>query len=117
MLNSDEFVVELWRSSIDHFIAYIWDGTPTKAAARFLAPVDPELGNSPDSVEWQFPKVRKREKKKNIPSTARVGEVTPPPINAERKAIKLVESAAAKKANQQVYCRRVCPVGTLRNSG
>jgi hypothetical protein len=99
MINSDEFVVEQWRSSIDRFVADMWDRTPTKPTARFLAPVDPTLGFSPDNVEWQFPKIGKRgmRKAKTAPKIHQQ-EIAPRPTKAERKAIKLAEAAAAREA-------------------
>lgn len=60
MLNSEQFVAEQWRSSIDRFLADLWDRTPSTPGKRFLEPIDPDFGYSPDNVEWQFKKIAKK---------------------------------------------------------
>jgi hypothetical protein len=90
MLNSEEFVVEQWRSSIDGFLKDLWDRTPTSPRERFLAPNDPSLGYAPDNVEWQFPKIRKRAGA----SKERGGGLT----RAERKQIEQAEREVKRKA-------------------
>ncbi|TQX90258.1 MULTISPECIES: hypothetical protein [unclassified Rhizobium] len=94
MINSDEFVVEQWRSSIDRFIADMWERTPTVPGRRFLAPVDPTLGFSPDNVEWQFPRIKSRSKAK-IPSKQVVREIAVRLTKAERMVIKQAERELA----------------------
>jgi hypothetical protein len=94
MINSDEFVAEQWRSSMNRFISDLWDRTPTSPGRRFLQPLDCSFGFSPDNVEWQFPKV----KRKGVSKAA----VPVSPQRARRKAavkltkeeIKAIDEAA-----------------------
>jgi hypothetical protein len=103
MINSDDFVVEQWRSSIDRFIADMWERTPPQHGRRFLAPVDPTLGFSPDNVEWQFPKIKAKpaKKAKTLADTLVISRVLKRPTKAERKAMKQAEAAAAREAKRQ----------------
>lgn len=103
MINSDDFVVEQWRSSIDRFIADMWDRTPPQHGRRFLTPVDPTLGFSPDNVEWQFPKIKAKPAKnaKMLADTLDISKVLKRLAEAERKAIKQAEAADAREAKRQ----------------
>jgi hypothetical protein len=101
IMATGDFVVEQWRTSCERFIADMWDRTPTKAGQRRLEPIDPDLGFSPDNVEWCYPTVRARPVKGQ-----RVAKVAPKarsvqklrPTKAERKAA----DAAAKEAKRKV---------------
>lgn len=101
MINSDEFVVEQWRSSMDRFMRDMWDRTPTGPGKRFLSPIDPTLGFSPENVEWQFPKIKARPKAKTKPVAAPIKPLVYRLTKAERKAIKAAEEAAAKDAKRK----------------
>lgn len=101
MINSDEFVVEVWRSSCDRFLRDMWERTPSQPGRRFLAPVDATLGFSLDNVEWQFPRIKSKSSIAIRPATA---IPTKPTViratKAERKAIKLAEAAGAREAKR-----------------
>lgn len=121
MMNSDDFVVEVWRSSIDRFLADMWERTPTSPRSRYLAPIEPEFGFSPDNVEWQFPKI----KRKHGP---RVGVTTVPSnitsdrperrlTKAERDLIKREAKEAAREAKRRAIAKEFARWERLRNSG
>ncbi|MBB2685233.1 UNVERIFIED_ORG: hypothetical protein GGD47_002821 [Rhizobium etli] len=115
MINSDEFVVEQWRSSMDRFIRDLWDRTPGSPGRRFLQPVDCALGFSPENVEWQFPKAKRKRAAKVAPlriaseaplkptkagtkaKVTRATKARSKPTKAETKA----EEAAAREARRQ----------------
>ncbi|QIO70598.1 hypothetical protein HA459_00565 [Rhizobium leguminosarum bv. trifolii] len=106
MINSDEFVVEQWRSSMSRFISDLWERTPTSPGRRFLQPLDLSLGFSPDNVEWQFPKV-KRKGGSRAPVQAdpkRVVKKAPVrPTKAEIKATKDAAKDRRRKAIAEEY--------------
>jgi hypothetical protein len=99
MLNSEEFVVEQWRSSIDRFLRDLWDRTPTSPRERFLAPIDPSLGYSPDNVEWQFPKIRKR--------AGALRESGSDLTRAERKQIEQAARQAEREAKRKAIAEEI----------
>ncbi|WP_132523952.1 hypothetical protein [Rhizobium sp. BK376] len=98
MMNSGCFVVEQWRSSRERFVADMWDRAPSGAKGRLIAPIDPELGYSPDNVEWQF-KRRKRVAAKVKPKTPK----PPKPTKAQRKAAEALAKAARRQAIAEQY--------------
>jgi hypothetical protein len=106
MINSDEFVVEQWRSSMGRFINDLWERTPTSPGRRFLQPLDPSLGFSPDNVEWQFPKVkRKRGSRAPVHANPKpAGKKAPvKPTKAEIKASKAAAREGRRKAIAEQY--------------
>ncbi|TBY17675.1 hypothetical protein E0H93_37005 [Rhizobium leguminosarum bv. viciae] len=94
MLNSDEFVVEQWRSSMDRFISDLWDRTPKSPGKRFLQPVDCSLGFSPDNVEWQFPKIKRKGISKAIVRAAPQRTQKNASVKPNKEEIKAIEAAA-----------------------
>jgi hypothetical protein len=104
MMNSEDFVVERWRSSVDRFIGDIWDRTPTAPVGRFLEPIDPSLGFSPENVEYHFRRVRPKSEADRKPKSALPAISTPAvvfrPSRAERMAIKKAEAAQAREAKR-----------------
>lgn len=113
MINSDEFVAEQWRSSMDRFISDLWDRTPTSPGRRFLQPLDCSLGFSPDNIEWQFPKLkRKGVSKAPIPAAPQRTrrKVAGKPTKEEIKAIE----EAAKKGRRQAIAEQCLSWEKLR---
>ncbi|MBY5516176.1 hypothetical protein [Rhizobium leguminosarum] len=105
MINLDEFVVEQWRSSMDRFINDLWDRTPASPGRRFLQPLDCSLGFSPDNVEWQFPKIKRKgvSKASVRASPLRVDKKIPvKPTKAEMKA----KEAAAKEGRRKAIAEQ-----------
>ncbi|MGO8083046.1 hypothetical protein [Rhizobium leguminosarum] len=107
MINSDEFVVEQWRSSMDRFISDLWDRTLTLPGKRFLQPKDPSLGFSPDNVEWQFPKIKRKgvSRAPIAPQRQIVKKAPVKPTKAEIKANEAAAKEARRKAISEQYLR------------
>lgn len=110
MMNSEEFVVERWRSSVGRFLADMWARTPAKPGRRFLSPVVPSLGFSPDNVEWQFPKIKAKQlstKKARMVEAKSSPEVEKRPTKAERKANERAHTLAVREKKRQVIAQEL----------
>jgi hypothetical protein len=105
MLNSEEFVVEQWRSSIDRFLKDLWDRTPNTPRERFLAPIDPTLGYAPDNIEWQFPKVKQR-----------AGQGRQGITREERKSAEKAARLAQREAKRQAIADEIARWDRLKKS-
>ena len=105
MINSDDFVAEQWRSSVDRFITDMWDRTPNSPVGRFLEPIDPMLGFSPDNVEYHFRRVRKKSDSGRKPTftapSQSIPAAVPRPTKAERKALLRADAALAREAKRR----------------
>ncbi|MGO7072198.1 hypothetical protein ACCT03_00165 [Rhizobium johnstonii] len=90
---------------MDRFISDLWDRTPKSPGRRFLQPLDYSLGFSPDNVEWQFPKIKRKSVSKAPVRAAprRMGKKTPvKPTKAEIKA----NEAAAKEGRRKAIAEQ-----------
>jgi hypothetical protein len=102
MINSEEFVAEQWRSSMDRFINDLWDRTPTSPGRRFLQPLDWSLGFAPDNVEWQFPKVKQKGVSKAAVRAALKRTRRKAAVKPTKEEIKAIEAAAKEDRRKAI---------------
>jgi hypothetical protein len=78
ILDTDHSICDRWRSSFEEFLHDMFDRTPRQFGRRFLAPKNPDLGFTPDNVEWHFKAAvvsTPSPKSKPVPKLARVKAV------------------------------------------
>ncbi|MGO7175373.1 hypothetical protein ACCS91_36765 [Rhizobium ruizarguesonis] len=79
---------------MDRFITDLWDRTPKSPGRRFLQPLDCSLGFSPDNVEWQFPKIKRKGVSKAPVRVAPQRIRKKAAVKPTKEEIKAIEAAA-----------------------